>query len=98
MILLNLDIQQLIKKPTRILSDSSSYIDLIFTFHPSLVIELRVNPLFYSNCHHQTTFAKFSLKIHYPPPYKREIWHYRKINTDHIRQVIKQSAWSRQLI
>ena len=25
------------------------------------------------NCHHQIIYAKFNLKIYYPPPYEREI-------------------------
>ena len=31
----------------------------------------------YPNCHHQITFAKFDLKIFYPPPYGRNVWHYK---------------------
>ena len=30
------------------------------------------------NCHHLITFEKFNLKIHYPPPYEQEVWHYQK--------------------
>ena len=36
--------QQLIKEPIHILEISSSYIDLIFTSHPSLFMELDVHP------------------------------------------------------
>ena len=43
-----------------------------------------------SNCHDQITYAKFNLKIHYPPPYEREIWHYQKASTDQIRKAIEQ--------
>ena len=42
------------------------------------------------NCHHQIVFAKINLKIHYPPPGKREIWHYEKANADLIRRSIDQ--------
>ena len=77
-------LQQLIKEPTHILGNSSSCIDLIFTSHPSLVMESGVHPSLHSNCHHQVTYAKFDLKIHYPLPYEREIWHYQKANTDQL--------------
>ena len=30
------------------------------------------------NSHHLITFEKFNLKIHYPPPYEQEVWHYQK--------------------
>ena len=38
-------------------------------------------------------FAKFNLKIFYPPAYKREIWHYNKINTDLIDRSIHEFSW-----
>ena len=88
-------LQQLIKEPTHILGNSSSCIDLIFTSHPSLVMESGIHPSLHSNCHHQITYAKFILKIHYPPPYDCEIWHYQKANTDQIRKAIKQFPWDR---
>ena len=47
------------------------------------------------NCHHQITYAKFNLKIYYPPPYEREIWHYEKANVDHIRRSIDEFSWER---
>ena len=57
---------QVINESTHILENSSSCIDLIFTsgVHPSL------HPYFY----HQVIYAKFNLKVHYPPPYEREVW------------------------
>ena len=70
------------------LGNSSSCIDLIFTSHPSLVMESDVHLSLHLNCHHQLTYAKFNFKIHYLPPYEREIWHYQKANTVFLEQVI----------
>ena len=47
------------------------------------------------NCHHQVTYAKFSLKIYYPPPCERAIWHYEKANVYHIRRSIDEFSWER---
>ena len=58
-------------------------------------MESGVHLSLHSNCQHQITYAKFNLKISYPPPYEREIWHYQKINTDQIRTTIKQFSWDR---
>ena len=58
-------------------------------------MESGVHLSFYSNCHHQITYAKFNLKIHYPPPCEREIWHYQKANTDQIRKAIEQFSSDR---
>ena len=60
-------LQQLINKPTHLAADSSSCIDLIFTSQLKLVMESGVHSSLHPNCHHQITYAKFNLKIHYPP-------------------------------
>ena len=88
-------LEQLIKEPTYILGNSSSCIDLIFTSHLNLVMKSGVHPSLHSNCHHQITYAKFNLKIHYPPTCEREIWHYQKANTDQIRKAIEQFSSDR---
>ena len=83
-------LQQLINKPTHLVADSSSCIDLIFPSQPNLVMESGVQSSLHPNCHHQITYAKFNLKIHYPPPYERKLWHCGKANVDHIRKAINE--------
>ena len=56
-------------------------------------MESGVHSLLHSNCHHQITFAIFNIKIHYPPPYERVVWHYQKANVDQIRQAIREFPW-----
>ena len=90
-------LQQLINEPKHLVADSSSCIDLIFTSEPNLVMESGVQSSLHPNCHHQITYAKFNLKIYYPPPYEREIWHYGKANVDHIRKAINEFPWGRSL-
>ena len=51
--------------------------------------------LFTQNCHHEIIFAKFNLKVYYPPPYEREVWHFKKANTDHIKRAINGFPWER---
>ena len=63
-------LSQVIKEPKHILSNSASWIDLIFTSEPNLVMHSGVYPSLHPNCHHQIVFAKFNLTILYPPPYK----------------------------
>ena len=53
-------------------------------------MESGVHSFLHPNCHHQTVFAKINLKINYPPPYEREIWHYEKANADLIGRSIDQ--------
>ena len=86
-------LEQIIKEPTHIVGDSSSCIDLIFTTQSNLVMKSGVHSSLQSNCHHHIAFAKFKLKIHYPPSYEREVWHYQKANVDQIRQAIREFPW-----
>ena len=62
-----------------------------------LVMEFHVHPSLLPNCHvnYQMTYAKFNLKIQYPPSYKREISNYQRVIIDQIRKAIEQFSWDR---
>ena len=64
---------QIINEPTHIVEDASSCIDLIFTSQPNIVLDSRVHSSLHPNSHHQIVFAKFNLKVYYPPPYERHV-------------------------
>ena len=87
--------QQLIKEPTHILTDSSSYIGLLFTSQPNLGMESEVHSSLHQNCHHEIIYAKINFKVFYPPPYEREIWHYQCANVNQIQQAIEQFSWEK---
>ena len=87
-------LNQIINEATHILEASSSCIDLIFTTQPNLVVEFGVHQSLHANCHHQLVFAKFNLQIYYPPPYPREIWHYKQANSELIRRTISNFKWN----
>ena len=72
-----------------------SCIDLIFSSQPNLVMSSGIHSPPHQNCHHQIIFAKFNLKVYYPPPYEREVWHFEKANTDHIKRTICGFLWER---
>ena len=63
------DFNEIRDEPTHILNNSSSFIDLIFTTQPNLVIESGVHSSLHANCHHQLTYVKFNSNVIYPPPY-----------------------------
>ena len=73
---------QVINKRTHILENSSSFIDLIFTSQSNLITESGVHPSFCPTCNRQVIYAKFDLKIHYPPPYELEVLHYKEEDSD----------------
>ena len=59
-------------------------------------MESGVHSSLHENCHHQITYAKFNLKIYYPPPHKREVWHYQKANVENIRKAVSEFPWERR--
>ena len=64
----NYGLQQLIDEPTHIRKNSSSYIDLIFTNQPNLIVNRGTHPSRRENFQHQITFAKARLRVEYTPP------------------------------
>ena len=86
---------QLINEPTHIQTSSSSCLDLIFTDQPNLSINSGVHSTLHSNCHHQIVYSSFNLDIHYPPPYQRLTWDYKKADSTKIRQALDSVNWER---
>ena len=78
------DLKQVFQEPTHLLENSSFCIDLIFTSQPNLVMDPGVHPSLHANSHHQIVYPKFNLKIHYPPPYEREVWHFHKADINQL--------------
>ena len=58
-----------------------------------MVSESGVHHLLHQNCHHQIIFAKCNLKVYYPPPYERAIFHYFQAYVDHMQQAINLFDW-----
>ena len=83
-----LGLSQIIKEPTHILDNSRSCIELTFTSQLNMEIDSGVQASLHANCHHQIIYAKFDLKIIYPLPYERRVWHFKHANSDHIKRAI----------
>ena len=88
-------LQQLIHELTHIIGERSSCLDLIFASQPNLVLESGVQSSLHQNCHHQIVFTRFNLKVVFPSPYEREVWHFKKANVYHIRKAIKGFQWEK---
>ena len=58
-----------------------------------MVLESGVYHSLHQNCHHQIIFPKFNLKVCYPSPYERTIFHNSQANFDHIQQAINLFDW-----
>ena len=60
-------------------------------------MESDVHSSLHSNCQLQIIYARFNLKIYYPPPYEREIWYYKKADIELIQQAIREFNWERAI-
>ena len=89
------EFKQVIGNPTHILESSSSYMDLIFTSQPNLVMNSGVYSSLHPNCHYQIIHAIFNLKIFYPSLYEWVAWHYQDANNDLMQRCIPQFNWER---
>ena len=72
---------------------TKEHIDLIFANQPNLIVNKGTHPSLHENCQHQITFAKATLRVEYPPPYKRHVWNYAKANVNGINKAISQFNW-----
>ena len=72
---------QLINEPIHIQTNISSCIDLIFTDQPNLSMNSGVHSSLHPNCHHHIVHSSFNFNIHYPPPYQRLTWDYKKADS-----------------
>ena len=41
-----------------------------------------VHASLHPHCHHLIIFTKFGLKVFYPPPYDRIVWHFSQVNSE----------------
>ena len=91
-------LHQIIDKPTHILSNSASCIDLIFTSTPNLVCNSGVLPSLFSTCKHQLVYARLNFQIPFPPAYKRKIWDFSRADFASIREAMNKINWDRAFL
>ena len=58
-------------------------------------MESGVDSSLHENCHHQLPYVKFNLNVFYPPPYERDMWHYKLANSDCIQRETESFDWEK---
>ena len=53
-----------------------------------MVMNSGVYASLHPHCLHQIILAKFDLKVFYPPPYERTMWHFSQANSDRIKRAV----------
>ena len=80
-------------QPTHLSDNYRSCINLIFTSQPNLAVDFGIHPSLHENCFHLISYSKFDLKIFYPPPYERTVWHCRQADTVLIKRSSENFDW-----
>ena len=80
--------KQIINKPTHIVNNSSSCIDLIFCNNLNLLSNYGVDLSLFEKCHHNIIFGKINIRIPLPSSYVREVWDCSSANTKNIQKVV----------
>ena len=84
---------QIIDKPTHILNNSMSCIDLIFCTNKNIISNHGVDVSIFDKCHHNIIFGKIDILVPLPPIFVREVWDYSKANVEHIKKAISNFNW-----
>ena len=79
---------QIIDKPTHIVNNSMSCIDLIFCTNTNVISKHGVDVSIFEKCHHNIIFGKTDIRVPLPSAYVREVWDYRKANAENIKKAI----------
>ena len=79
---------QFIDKPTHVINNSMSCIDLMFCTNKSVISNHGVDVSIFDKCHHNIIFGKINIHVPLPPTYVREVWDYKKANIENIKKVI----------
>ena len=62
------------------------------------MVESGVQSSLHQHCHHQIVFARFNLKVVFPSPYEREVWHFKIANIDRVRKAINGFQWEKSFM
>ena len=68
--------KQIIDKPTRVLNNSMSCIDLIFCTNQNVISNYGVDVSMFKKCHHNIIHGKTDIRVPLSRVYVREVWDY----------------------
>ena len=87
--------KQIIDKPTHVINNSMSCIDLIFCTSQNVISNYGVDVSLFNKCHHNIIHGKIDIRVPLPPVYVREVWDYSKANVENIKKAVANFNWKR---
>ena len=86
-----LDINKWLIKPTQVINNSMSCIDLLFCTNQNSVSN------YVGKFRDNIICSKINGRVPLPPLYVREVWDYSQANVENIKKVISNFKWSKAL-
>ena len=87
--------KQIIGKPTHVINNSVSCIDLIFCTNQNVISNYGVDVSLFNKCHHNIIHGKIDIRVPLPPVYVREVWDCSKANVENIKKAVANFNWKR---
>ena len=87
--------KQIIDKPTHVINNSMSCIDLIFCTNQNVISNYGINVSLFNKCHHNIIHGKIDIRVPLRPVYVREVWDYSKANVGNIKKAVANFNWKR---
>lgn len=89
----HLGLQELLHEPTRVVGDTASCIDLLFTNNHTMVSCVGTRDKIAEVCDHLPIFAQLSVSPKRPNAYKRLVWDYKRGDYTKLCQLILHAPW-----
>ena len=89
--------KQIIDKPTHVINNSMSCIDLIFCTNQNIISNYGVDFLMFKKCHHNIIHSKINIRVPLPRVYVREVWDYNKEHAENIKKAVSNFNWNKAL-
>ena len=82
-------------KPTHVVNNSRSCIDLIFCTNKNIISNHGVDVTIFEKYHHNIIYGRINIRILLPPVYICEVWHYSKTKIENINKATSNFNWTR---
>ena len=80
--------KQIIDKPTHVIDNAMSCIDLIFCTDQNAISNYGIDVSMFKKCHHNIIHGKIDIRVPLPPAYVCDVWDYNKANVENIKKAI----------
>ena len=83
----------MINEPTHFFDKTWSCIDLIFPSDLNITKNCGIEKTIYEKCHHDIICGTLNFKVILSPSHYREIWNYKRANTENIQKALSILDW-----